>query len=127
MYKQLGAVYNPRVARGSGSHAIVVAPMHKRYVGMYYWCSYWHKWDKILDVNDRQWTVQGVDNDGNPLLGDEGRVRTHATSMEACHFADRPFVIKPRRDPDAILYRAKETNKDFHYLEEGKHVTYDGD
>lgn len=101
-----GYVYHPEVARGDCIRG-PYAPNDQRYVGLFHWSSYWHQWDKVIAVDEHNWTVQAVDFDGNPKLGTEGRVRVHGTPMEASHFADRPFYPRSVYDKDAILYSAQ--------------------
>lgn len=84
-------VYKPTVARGSSRHAHHPAPPDRRYVGLYYYSGYWQSWDRVINCGRDEygtfWEVVEVDVSGNVV----GEARRHCTSMEACHFADRPF------------------------------------
>lgn len=69
------------------------APPNRRYVGLYYYESYWLRWAKVLAVSpeDGTFTVQTCDLNGDVL--EDAKVRTHRTPMWACHFADKPFDV----------------------------------
>jgi hypothetical protein len=99
----MARIYHPEVARGGNSYAQVAAPNDARYMGLYHWCGYWAQWDKIIGVDGMWWIVQGVDVNGEPLAGSDGRVRKHCTSMEASHFADKPFQVRSRYGKDSML------------------------
>lgn len=84
---------NPRVCRGHCNNrpASAVAPRHGRYVGMYYWSTYWQQWDKIVAVNEKGWTVRSVSFVGSKEVLEAER--THCTEMDARCFADKPFEV----------------------------------
>jgi hypothetical protein len=67
-----------------------VAPLHQRYVGLYYWSSYWQSWGKIIGLTHYQWVVQEVDESGNAI----GDVRKHCTDLDPTMFADKPFNVR---------------------------------
>ena len=60
------------------------APLHRRYVGMFYYSDYFRKWDEVLGVTEREWIVREVGSD---------RVRRHCTPLWADRFADQPFEV----------------------------------
>lgn len=62
------------------------APLHKRYIGKYYYSSYWNKWDKILGFDKFYWVVQGIEP--------TDPIRKHCTPLHANKFADMPFKVK---------------------------------
>lgn len=66
-----------------------IAPLNTRYVGLYHYSTYWEQWDKIINVNKDSWLVRQVNLEGHYI----GNVRCHNTSMNAGHFATRPFKI----------------------------------
>lgn len=61
-----------------------------RHVGLFYYVSYWGFWDKVLAVDGLRVKVVRVDTlSGQPVE----EPRWHYTPMNACAFADRPFVV----------------------------------
>ena len=62
------------------------APLHQRYVGLYYYSTYWNKWDLVLAIRNGWWIVQGI------AKGEE--VRKHRTPLHADKFADKPFAVR---------------------------------
>ena len=82
----------PRKAynRGHNYGEVQITPS-QRHVGKYYWCNYWHHWDKVLRVNVYGYMVEVVQcNDaGQPVAPP----RTHCTGMGPAMFADKPFKI----------------------------------
>lgn len=63
------------------------------HVGMYYYCSYWRIWDKLLGIDDTgRVTVVECDMDGNPVA----EPRKHRTAMELRYFAAKPFKVTPK-------------------------------
>jgi len=66
------------------------APVHKRFVGLYYWSAYWQHWDKVISIEDNfYWFVQEVDSNGIPY----GEIRRHCTTMWVDRFANQPFDV----------------------------------
>ena len=67
---------------------IVIKPSH-HHEGLFYWCSYWRHWDKVLRTNVGGFQVEVVECDlnGEPV----GSPRLHCTGMPPAMFADRPF------------------------------------
>lgn len=67
-----------------------IKPSH-RHVGLYYWCAYWHQWDKVLAVDVDGYKVRVVccDVNGDPMQ----EPREHCTGMAPAMFADKPFVV----------------------------------
>ena len=70
------------------------APANRRYVGCYYYESYWQQWVYVHDVNSVQgtFTVQTVHMNGD--LDHDAKVRTHRTPMHSNHFANKPFDVR---------------------------------
>jgi hypothetical protein len=63
------------------------APTDRRYIGLYYYSSYWDKWDLIIGFDRGWWIVKGI-------LPDD-QERRHCTHLDANHFADKPFKVRP--------------------------------
>lgn len=62
----------------------------RHHVGMYYYCAYWQKWDKILEPRTKGvWHVVEVDILGNPVAAP----REHSTALDVGRCADKPFVV----------------------------------
>lgn len=62
------------------------APLHKRYIGKYYYSAYWNAWDEILGFDRFYWIVRDI--------APGSAIRRHCTPLHANKFADLPFKVR---------------------------------